>query len=161
MREPADLIVEEQGADALDAVMAVMQDSFAPRYGEAWTAAQTASLLPMPGVWLTLARSGNDPVGFALGRIVAGEAELLLLAVRHHAQQAGLGGELLRRFARIASARGAERLHLEVRDGNPAVQLYLKAGFNLVGRRRNYYSGTGGEMFDALTLSRRSHPELG
>ena len=65
-----------------DAVMAVMDDSFDPRFGEAWTASQCAGLLPMPGVWLTLAREDDAVVGFALARVVADEAELLLLAVR-------------------------------------------------------------------------------
>ena len=74
------------GIADLDAVMNVMDDSFDPRFGEAWTASQCAGLLPMPGVWLILAREGDAVIGFALARAVAGEAELLLLAVRRAAQ---------------------------------------------------------------------------
>ena len=147
--------VADGGLADLDAVMAVMNDSFDPCYGEAWTAPQCAGLLPMPGVWLTLARDGGgDVVGFALARVVAREAELLLLAVKEREQKRGVGKLLLDAFAMRASDRGARRLHLEVREGNHAVNLYRRAGFTEVGRRRNYYSGRDGQIYDALTLAR-------
>lgn len=138
----------------LDAVMAVMDESFDPHFGEAWTATQCAGLLPMPGVWLTLAKEGPNIVGFALARAVAGEAELLLLAVRSAWQKSGIGKILLESFTETARARGVDRLHLEVREGNHALSLYTEAGFRLVGRRRNYYSGWEGQTFDALTLAK-------
>ena len=138
----------------LDAVMRVMNDSFDRRYGEAWTAPQCAGLLPMPGVWLALARDATGVIGFALSRIVANEAELLLLAVRRRAQGRGVGKLLLDRFTADAKMRGADRVHLEVREGNHAVKLYEESGFALVGRRRNYYSGPDGRCYDALTLAK-------
>lgn len=146
----------EGGLLDLDAVMRVMEDSFDPAYGEGWTAPQCAGLMPMPGVWLTLAREGDEVVGFALGRIVADEAELLLLAVERGRQHQGIGQMLLDRFTSIAASRGAERLHLEVRDGNHAIKLYSRSGFVEVGRRKNYYSGRDGQVYDALTLARRA-----
>ena len=140
----------------LDAVMNVMDDSFDPRFGEAWTASQCAGLLPMPGVWLILARDAETVIGFALARSVAGEAELLLLAVRRAAQGRGVGKILLDRFTEQAKSRGATRLHLEVREGNHALSLYEREAFALVGRRRNYYSGHGGQTYDALTLAKNA-----
>jgi ribosomal-protein-alanine N-acetyltransferase len=148
------LTLFEGGSADLDATMRVMRDSFDPSYGEAWTGPQCAGLLPLPGVWLTLARLGSEVCGFALARAVAGEAELLLLAVARGAQRRGVGGALLGRFISVAKRRGAIRLHLEVRDGNPALDLYRGAGFEEVGRRRNYYHGEGGQVYDALTLAR-------
>ena len=150
----AGITIAEGGILDLEAVMRVMKDSFDPAYGEAWTPAQCAGLMPMPGVWLSLARSGDEVVGFALGRIVLKEAELLLLAVRTDGQRKGIGQALLDRFILVAASRGADRLHLEVRDGNPAMNLYLKAGFAEVGRRKNYYTGGDGQIYDALTLTR-------
>jgi ribosomal-protein-alanine N-acetyltransferase len=141
----------------LDAVMAVMENSFDPAYGEAWTAAQCAGLLPLPGVWLSIARDGEGVIGFALGRVVLREAELLLLAVKRDGQRRGIGQALLDRFNLVASSRGANKLHLEVRDGNPALLLYRRGGFTEVGRRRNYYTGRDGQLFDALTLSRAAY----
>lgn len=148
----------ERGGEAdLPAVLAVMDSAFDPRFGEAWTLAQCAGLLPMAGVWLTLAREGDGAVvGFTLARMVAEEAELLLLAVRADAQGRGIGRRLLDHFDASARTHGARRLHLEVRDGNQAVKLYTNAGFTLVGRRPRYYNGGDGRLFDALSLSRPS-----
>lgn len=146
--------VSEGGVLDLDDVMRVMEDSFDPSYGEAWTAPQCAGLMPLPGVWLSLARDGEGVMGFALGRMIAGEAELLLLAVKKSSQGKGAGELLLQRFMSVAQTRGANRLHLEVRDGNHAVKLYQRAGFTAVGRRKNYYTGRDGQIYDALTLVR-------
>jgi ribosomal-protein-alanine N-acetyltransferase len=89
-----------------------------------------------------------------MSRIVAREAELLLLAVKAKDQRRGVGKLLLNAFVASANARGADRLHLEVREGNHAVKLYSQGGFTQVGRRRNYYSGRDGQIYDALTLAR-------
>ena len=153
---PPSITVAEGGILDLDDVMQVMDDSFDPSYGEAWTAPQCAGLMPLPGVWLSLARDGDGVVGFSLARTVAGEAELLLLAVKKTSQGKGAGQLLLQRFMTVAEARGAKRLHLEVRDGNHAVKLYTRAGFTAVGRRKNYYTGRDGQIYDALTLAKTS-----
>lgn len=138
----------------LDAVMRVMEDSFDPAFGEAWSAPQCAGLLPMPGVWLILAKDEDEVIGFALGRVVVREAELLLLAVKKKAQGRGSGKALVDRFVQDAAGRGAEKLCLEVRDGNSAVNLYNAMGFAEVGRRGKYYTGRDGQIYDSLTLSK-------
>jgi ribosomal-protein-alanine N-acetyltransferase len=148
------ILLSEGGIADLDGVMSVMDASFDPCYGEAWTAPQCASLMPLPGVWLSLARMNEELVGFAMAREVAREAELLLLAVKSKDQKRGVGQALLQRFIAVARKRGAERLHLEVRDGNGAAKLYERSGFIMVGRRKNYYSGRDGQIYDALTLAR-------
>ena len=150
--------IAKGGLADLPAVMAVMDDSFDARFGEAWTASQCAGLLPLPGVWLTLAREDDRLLGFALSRIVLDEAELLLLAVRRERQGQGIGRTLLADFAAQAAGRGARRLHLEVRDGNPAGRLYERAGYSLAGRRRDYYLGADGRRYDALTLTKKVAP---
>jgi ribosomal-protein-alanine N-acetyltransferase len=108
----------------------------------------------MAGVSLVLAHdNGHEPVGFSLFRTVADEAELLLLAVAPDHQHRGIGRLLLEQFVEQARAAGARRVHLEVRDGNPAVELYRSAGFRPAGRRPNYYRGSDGRQYDAITLA--------
>ena len=136
----------------LDDVMRIMTAAFRPCFGEAWTRSQCAGILPMQGVSLTIAESGGVPVGFSLVRAVADEAELLLLAVDPADQRHGIGQALLDEFIADALVGGAHRLHLEVRDGNPAIDLYRASGFSTAGRRRNYYHGPEGEAYDAVTL---------
>jgi ribosomal-protein-alanine N-acetyltransferase len=150
-------VIEPGSVLDLGDVMRVMENSFDPAFGEAWTAPQCAGLLPMPGVWLTLARESAAPVGFTMSRLAAGEAELLLLAVRRDAQRRGAGLKLLERFIADARTRGASRLHLEVRDGNDAISLYKQLDFREVGRRKNYYRGPSGHLYDALTLARSAN----
>jgi ribosomal-protein-alanine N-acetyltransferase len=139
--------------DDLDQVMRIMRSAFQPCFGEAWTRSQCAGIMPMTGVSLTIAEEGDQPVGFSLVRAVADEAELLLLAVEPARQGAGIGHALLDHFIAAARARGAARLHLEVRDGNPAIGLYRASGFVPAGRRRNYYHGPNRETYDAVTLT--------
>jgi ribosomal-protein-alanine N-acetyltransferase len=139
-------------AEDLNKVMVIMDAAFRPTFGEAWTRSQCAGILPMAGVSLTLAERNGVCIGFSLMRIVADEAELLLIAVDPAGQRKGVGRALLAQFVRVARLAGANRLHLEVRDGNPAVALYNAAGFSVAGRRRDYYRAPSGDRHDALTL---------
>lgn len=142
------------GAGDLDSVMRVMSSAFSDEFGEAWTRSQCSGILPMTGVKLLLARDeGGETVGFALYRTIAGNSELLLLAVAGDSQRRGIGRALLDHFVEDSRKDGAESIHLEVRDGNPAVRVYESAGFRQVNRRQNYYKGNGGAQFDALTFA--------
>jgi ribosomal-protein-alanine N-acetyltransferase len=146
--------LREGGAQDLPAVNAIMQEAFDARYGEAWTSAQCMGMLSLPGVWLIIASLGDEDIGFALARSAAGEAELLLLATRPSARRRGIGGAVLRAVIAEARARHAERIHLEVRSGNDAVELYRREGFAKVGERHNYYRGRANQLFDAHTYAR-------
>lgn len=139
----------------LDSVMRVMDEAFGKRFGEAWTRSQLAGILPMGGVAMMLAREpdGDMTIGFSLFRTIAEESELLLIAVLPEHHRRGVGRQLLDDFLERARNNGVSRVHLEVRDGNPAVVMYQTAGFSPVGRRRNYYLAPDGRRFDAITLS--------
>jgi ribosomal-protein-alanine N-acetyltransferase len=139
----------------IDAVMKVMDSAFGDKFGEAWTRSQLSGILPMGGVFLMIAvdRLAGSVVGFSLFRTVAGESELLLIAVLPEEQRRGVGTLLLDHFLDRARKDGVSRVHLEVRDGNPAVEMYHSAGFSPVGRRRNYYHAVTGKRYDAITLA--------
>ncbi len=144
------IVIARGGPADLPAIMPVMAGAFASRFGEAWTESQCFGVLSMPGSHLAIAQD-ESPVGFALSRIILDECELLLIAVAPSAQHCGIGRQLL--AAMIATARQAnvKSVFLEVRSGNPAITLYSSSGFIEVGRRRGYYRGPNGEIFDALT----------
>ncbi|HXH51895.1 MAG TPA: ribosomal protein S18-alanine N-acetyltransferase [Sphingomicrobium sp.] len=148
--------IERGGSRDLDSLMRIMDAAFDPRFGEAWTRSQCGGILPMKGVELLIARKGeaDQPSGFALCRMVADDAELLLLAVDPSHRRQGIGSRLLEQFIDRARGHGASRVHLEVREGNPAIKLYRSAGFAIAGRRRKYYRGSDGYQYDALTLAR-------
>lgn len=141
----------------LDAVMTVMDTAFGNRFGEAWTRSQLSGILPMAGVSLVVAwdQDKSAALGFSLCRTVADESELLLIAVDPAHRRCGVGRKLLGSFFDAARAEGVRRVHLEVRDGNPAITMYRTAGFAPIGRRRSYYVGADGRRYDAITLARQ------
>jgi len=147
--------LREGGMQDLPAVSVIMQEAFDPRFGEAWTSAQCMGMLSLPGVWLVIASLDGIDSGFALARSTGVEAELLLLATHPAARRRGIAGALLRAVIAEARDRGVEEMHLEVRAGNDAVQLYRREGFDKVGERRNYYRGNTGQAFDAQTFARK------
>jgi len=115
-----------------------------------WSAAEIAALLAGPHVFAI-----NETHGFLLGRAVAGEAEVLTLAVAPDARRQGVGGRLLAGFVTEAVARGAHRAFLEVAaDNTAAIGLYRRAGFVTAGVRRRYYRSADGRAVDALVMDR-------
>ncbi|MBO9669520.1 MAG: GNAT family N-acetyltransferase [Sphingobium sp.] len=138
-------------ADFADA-MTVMEKAFDSRFGEAWTVQQLRSMMAMPGSVLVIGRIDDRPVGFGLLRAIVGEAELLLLAVDPSHRGLGYGRRILDRCLMVAERSGAESVFLEVRDSNPAVHLYSKAGFSQYNRRKDYYLGSAGCRYDALSF---------
>lgn len=146
--------------DDLDRIMAVMTAAFDTAFGEAWTRRQVEDALLIPGTRYLLAdldgqppAEGEPAAGFTLSRAIAGEEELLLLAVAPAARGRGVGGSLLDRLKQQARQTGVEKVFLEMRDGNPAVSLYRRQGFREVGRRPNYYRRGTGQPLDAITFS--------
>ncbi|MCY1126189.1 ribosomal protein S18-alanine N-acetyltransferase [Frigidibacter sp. RF13] len=114
-----------------------------------WSAAEIAQLLDDPLCFLS-----HRADGFALGRAVAGEAELLTIAVHPDAQGRGVGGALLAELIGHARSRAAERMFLEVAAGNEsAIRLYLAAGFTRIGVRRGYFADEATRI-DALVMAR-------
>lgn len=116
-----------------------------------WTAAAFSGVLADPLAFLLV----EGDAGCLLGRAVAGEAELLTLAVAPDARRRGLGRKLVARFLYQAQLRGAESAFLEVSAENaPAIALYESAGFTRTGLRRGYYQTPEGARIDALVMAR-------
>ena len=121
--------------------------AFAPT-GGAWSAGEITAQLASPLAFLT----GSEQA-FAIGRVVAGEAELLTLAVHPDVQGQGLGRAQLTAFEAEARARGATQAFLEVAEDNTAARaLYAKAGYTELSRRARYYARPAAPSVDALVL---------
>lgn len=114
-------------------------------HARAWSAQEIETLGQPPG--FIVSRDG----GFAIGRAVAGEAELLTLAVDPAVRRRGLGRALLADFE---AGCGAARLFLEVAaDNAAAIALYRSAGWGEIGRRPGYYARGQGAV-DAVLMSK-------
>ncbi|MFN3527237.1 MAG: GNAT family N-acetyltransferase [Paracoccus sp. (in: a-proteobacteria)] len=109
-----------------------------------WSEAEFTSMLGTRGTFLLTRQAG-----FLLGRALAGEAELLTLAVDPDARRAGIGSDLTAEFATAARAAGATDAFLEVASDNAAARaLYAAQGWLEAGLRRGYY----GPGVDAVVM---------
>jgi ribosomal-protein-alanine N-acetyltransferase len=146
--------VRLEAATSADA--AAMAAAHAVSFDEPWRADALSTLLEGPGAFAQLIREPRTGtvVGFILARAIAGEAEVLTLAVDPAHRRSGVGRALVEAAAVIAAAAGAWTLFLEVAsDNEAALALYRAAGFTEVGRRRAYYRRGKGAV-DALVLRR-------
>lgn len=93
-----------------------------------------------PQASFIVAEDGEGGVmGYAGLHVVLDEGYIDNVAVRPDCRGQGVASALLGVFCRFGQAHLAF-LTLEVRAGNrPAIQLYLKHGFEQVGRRKDYY----------------------
>lgn len=115
-----------------------------------WSAVEIAALLDSPHAFVA-----TESGGFLIGRAIAGEAELLTVAVLPDRRRLGLGARLVQAFLAESKLREAETAFLEVAARNTAaIGLYHRAGFVETGRRKGYYRDPTGESDDALILSR-------
>lgn len=144
--------------DDIDKIMAVMRAAFDPAYGEAWSRRQVEDALLIGNChYALIAAHGGEPAiedpaaGFYLTRHGFEEEELLLIGVDPAHRRRGLAVNLLERLTVDSKARGAQRLLLEMRQGNPAETLYLAHGFTPIGLRPNYYRTPSGTRLDAVT----------
>jgi ribosomal-protein-alanine N-acetyltransferase len=146
--------------DHVDRLMAIMAEAFDPAYGEAWSRRQIEDALMLGNCHAYLANAdgaalGEDEpaVGFSLSRTGYEEEELLLFAVLPEYRGRGVGRSILTALEQAARSRGANRLLLEMRRGNPAERLYRAYGFSVIGERKDYYRTPVGTRIDALTFA--------
>lgn len=121
-----------------------------------WSAEEFETLLKGPGVFAVLGEAGEpeEAKGFILCRAIAGEAEILTVAVDPAARRRGWGGALVEMAAAIAREAAAIEMFLEVAADNvAAIGLYQAAGFGRVGLRKGYYPHPDGAK-DAVVMRR-------
>ncbi len=83
-------------------------------------------------------------VGYISLYHLAGELEILNIAVNREHRRKGFALRLLTEALRQGRERGLERAVLEVRPSNAAaIALYERLGFSLAGKRPGYYEDTG------------------
>lgn len=126
-------------------------------FEEPFAEASFRTLLASPGMWAALAWRADDggpvPVGFAVARVAADEAEVISIGVAPAARRRGVGAALLADVMARAVAHGAVRIFLEVAEDNAAaIALYVSAGFEKVGRRPGYYQRKTSRPVAALIM---------
>jgi len=133
---------------------AALAQAHAAAFDEPWSADDILRFASDRGGFALVAEDGEALAGFILCRQMAGEAEVLTLAVRPEARRRGIGRALLE-AALALSTPTSSAMFLEVAADNPgAIALYQGAGFSVVGRRASYYGRRDAPSVDALVMRR-------
>jgi len=149
------VVVEPAGPAHLALLTALHGRCFTP----GWSSATLASLLATPGTFGLIATALDNgaaqPVGFALARVAADQAELLSIGVVPDRQRRGVARRMIAACVERVGGAGARALFLEVGEANRAARtLYEGLGFRVVGRRHQYYRTPDGAAEDALVMRR-------
>lgn len=108
-------------------------------------------------VWV--ARENSVVLGDAvvLYRQGSQNARLYSVVVSQKARGKGIGAKLLAHCEKAATKRGCTTLRLEVREDNEtAINLYRKRGYDLTGRKDNYYEDGGTALRMQKSLNKTS-----
>jgi len=98
----------------------------------------------------------DELIGFVVSRIVAGEAEILTIAVEPGLRGQGLGRRLLEAHMAALVNKKVSALFLEVEETNAAaLALYARTGFEQIGRREGYYRQGRDRPAAALTMRKK------
>ncbi len=117
-----------------------------------WEASALARIMALSGGFGWLAWENEEPAGFILVRDLGNECEILSFGVTPRRRRRGIAQALLRTAIDETARRNLPSIVLEVAvDNDPARDLYLAAGFTVVGRRARYYRRPDGRA-DALVL---------
>lgn len=133
-------------------------------FAKAWTEKQITPMLDLPGTFVLIAERAGTPEGFIMVRAGGGEAEILTVCVRPEVRGRRLGERLITESLAHLMAHGAAKmkphdptfippLFLEVAQSNHAARsLYARMGFEVVGKRPNYYRHEDGRQETALMM---------
>lgn len=139
---PMAAVIEE----ASDEDVAMLSDIHGRSFARVWSEDEISALASGDGVFVLVAKRANPfgarrPIGFAILRVAADEAEVLTIAVDPRYRGKGHGRRLMEEATRRLYADRVAALFLEVDTANrPAVALYEALGFKAVGERKGYYA---------------------
>lgn len=134
----ADLRLRPATPADIPAIVALEAEGFESR----WSAAIYGEELARPSAWIDLAVAAADDavLGFVCAWQVVDACHLLRIATHPDHRGRGIGRALVERLIERARAAGCSHLELEVASRNaPAIALYQRVGFQVVGVRRGYY----------------------
>lgn len=87
----------------------------------------------------------NEIVGFAGIKFIVNEADIMNIVTKKTFRNQGIGNLLLENLIQLAKSLHLKSITLEVNEENaPAIHLYKKFGFEILGIRKNYYQNKDG-----------------
>lgn len=131
------MILREMMVDDLEEVMKIEEELFAVP----WTKEGFFTFLTRNDAMFLVVEEKEKILGYCGLLMVLDEGDVLNVAVRKDRQREGIGNFLMESMMRLASERGIDIIHLEVRKSNEtAIRLYERLGFLRDGLRKGYYT---------------------
>lgn len=122
-------------------------------FSDGWTFSALEYQAQSENSVIVLKMQDGKPVGYALGTVICGEAELYRIGVIPEFRGRGLGAQTLDDFLCECERKGTEKVFLEVRSQNaPAVALYKRAGFVQIAVRKGYYGDDDALIFEKSSV---------
>lgn len=121
-----------------------------------WNTASFEEIIAKPINAIYIGTQDNQTQGFIITQTCLPEMEILSLAVSPQMRRMGIGQRLLSHVLEDARGQNIEKIFLEVAANNiPALRLYTKNNFTVIGQRKDYYTSiTGKPPIDAATMCR-------
>ncbi|MBR2944684.1 MAG: ribosomal protein S18-alanine N-acetyltransferase [Clostridia bacterium] len=99
------------------------------------------SYLKSPIWHFLVAKCEGEVVGYVSFTIIIDECQIVNVATSQGYRKMGVGKSLIKELLSYAKKSGVSKVYLEVRESNlPAISLYKKYGFEIVGVSKNHYS---------------------
>jgi len=122
--------------DWLDELCRIEHESFS----DPWSAEMLLGELINPQAIYLGANKNDRLAGYAGMQIILDEGHIHNVAVSPEFRRCGIAISLVNALIEISRERNLSVIYLEVRESNlPAISLYKNLGFDIVGKRPNYY----------------------
>ena len=129
----------------------LLKDRLESEFDEFWKSSILESELKSINSKYIVAKENDEILGFAGILITPDATEITNIVVKKTDRKKGIGKKLLGRLIEISKELKKDSISLEVNELNiPAILLYEKTGFEIVGRRKKYYKG----IDDAIIMTK-------
>lgn len=122
-------------------------------FSDPWSEKSVLDTINLSQTICIAAKKAGRLIGYLLAYEVAGEAEIVRIAVEKEVRRQGAGGLLILKLDSICEDRKIQKLLLEVRESNQTARLFYEdKGFVEDGIRQNFYEEP---KEDAILMSRQ------
>ncbi len=152
-----DIVIEKFSAEHIKKLAELEKICFSVPWSEAGLAAE----LTNPFARFFVAKIDGEIAGYIGANNVFGEVFINNVAVFPLYRKTGVATELIKALIRSAYDEKSDFITLEVRKSNePAIALYNKIGFEMVGERKNFYENPTEDAFLMTYYLRKQEEDL-
>ncbi len=146
MTAASDIIIRNMACSDIEEVYEIERDSFS----EPWHKDSFEYSINAEHDYSVVAVCDGRICGYLMLRISCDCADIMNVAVDASYRKKGIASILMKNVMEYGRSKGVETFILEVRESNaPAIALYEKMGFNVIGKRKAYYTSP---VEDALVM---------